>query len=178
LKVLEELWILEYRVLIGILPPIYDKIDEDLAPTRTLSIVYHGRNIQEIANEYKKLAKASKRNMLQNEIRHLETVIENYDHQLEYELFTFKRYFPDITEGGSSEILLIESMKAYIRDRTEQALQNMAKDMTQIRIRLTRRLRRSSTAQNAIKVSPEVIVDAPDVPLNDAELNYLSHGKT
>jgi len=173
LKVLEELWILERRILIGILPPIYDKIDQDLGPTNTLSTVYHGRSAQEITNEYKKMVKASKRNMLQNEIRHHETVIENYDHKLQYELLMFKRHFPD-TEGSNNP--LIESMKAYIRDRTEQALRNMSTDMTKIRIRLTRRLRSSSTAKNAIKVSPEVIIDAPDVPLNYAELNYLARG--
>lgn len=175
LKTLEELWILERRILIGILPPAYDQIDEELAPSHSLSVVYHGKNRQELHNEYKKMVKAKKRTMLQDEMRNLETVIENYDHQLQYELFLFQRRFPERETNDNS---LLQSMKTYIENRTTEALCRMGTQMTQIRIRLTRRLRRSTKAQNAIKVFPEVILDAPDVPLNDAELNYLGRGKT
>lgn len=134
LKVLEDLWILERRILIGILPTTYDEVDKTLGPTNTHSIMYHGRNIQEITNEYKKMVKAKKRSMLQDEIRHLETVLENHDNKLQYELYLFQRHFSDAEEGRNS---LIQSMKDYIRDRTDQAIRHLSTEMTRMRIRLT-----------------------------------------
>ena len=175
LEVLEELWVLERRILLGILPPAYDKIDYELALTNTLTTVIRGRNVQEINNEYKKTVKRTKRSMLQDEIRRYETIIGNYDHKLQYELLMFERHFPD---QNGDENPLAKSMNAFIIDRTEGRLREISVNMTRFRIRLARRLQRSSIAKNAIKVSPEAIIDTSDVPLNDAELEYLARGET
>ena len=133
-----------------------------------------GRSAQEITNEYKSIVKKTKRSMLQDEVRRYETIIENHGCKLQYELSMFESHFPDQNGDGHS---LTDSLKNFIIDRIEQTLRDIAVNMTRFRIRLSRRLRRSSTAKTSIQVSPEAIIDALDVPLTDAELSYLARGK-
>jgi hypothetical protein len=72
----------------------------------------------------------------------------------------------------------MDSLKSYLIHQTEQALRNVVSNVAYFRIGSTRHFRHSSTAKNLVGVSPEVIVDVLNIPLNAVELSCLSRGKT
>ena len=60
--------------------------------------------------------------------------------------------------------------------RMDKTLRNINFNISDFRTRLLRNFRRSSSAKKSIGVSPQVIIDTLNVPLNNEELAYLSRG--
>jgi YHS domain-containing protein len=166
---------LEEGILCKLLPKTFKQVDIDGTLTNPDSIRLVDSAQIELINSQKKMIQRAKRTMLQNELQKYETIIQLNERQYKNELRTLEQHFVR-QHGNQTDIM--DSLKSYLVHQTEQGLRNVASHATSFRIRSTRHFRRSSTAKNLIGVSPEVIVDVLNIPLNAAELSYLSRGKT
>jgi hypothetical protein len=166
-QVLEELYMLEERILCQLLPPTYNCVDNDLPlPNLELPTMNDNKRV-ELINTHKKMIQQWKRTMLHNDMKKYEMTIQDYENQYKKEFVIFEQI--------SSKDLVDWITNDMIR-RMEKMLRDINSNMTGFRIRLLRRLRRSSSAKKTIGVSPQVIIDTLKVPLNTAELAYLSRG--
>jgi YHS domain-containing protein len=166
---------LEEGILCKLLPKTFKLVDID----RTLINLDSNRLVDsaqvELINSHKKIIQRAKRTMRQNEVQKHETIIQLNERQYNKQLRTLEQHF--FRQRGN-QTNIMDSLKSYLVHQTEQALRNVASNAAYFRIRSTRHFRRSSTAKNLVGVSPEVIVDTLNIPLNAAELSYLSRGKT
>ena len=78
-QILEELYMLEQRILCQLLPPHYDHVDNDyLLPNLDLSTMNDNTRL-ELINKRKKMIQQMKRTMLNRDTKRYEMTIQNYE---------------------------------------------------------------------------------------------------
>ena len=166
---------LEEGILCKLLPKAFKQVDIDRTFTNPDSNGLVDNAQVELINSHKKIIQRAKRTMLQNEVQKYETIIQLNERQYNKQLRTLEQHF---FKQHGNQTNIMDSLKSYLVHQTEQALRSVASNAAYCRIRSTRHFHRSSTVKNLVGVSPEVIVDVLNIPLNAAELSYLSRGKT
>ena len=168
MKVLEELFMLEQRILCKLLPKSFDHItlhDLDLTKDRAY--------MELSLNEKQKKLQQLKRTMLDRLIQVYENKIVDYEHQYQQEFNKFEMICS--SHQRVNEISLVDSIKTFMSYRTDQIKRINRYKMAFIRSRLFRRRRLISTKnQHIVGVWPQTIVHVSTLPLNEKELAYLS----
>ena len=118
----------------------------------------------------------SQRKMLDAHVKNYESEIQHYERLSQQEMAMLEL-------DSSVETVLIDFIKACLNRRTETMKRDISYQVSFFRSGMSRRYHRhfhsaSETTKTTHVVFPQVIVDAPNVPLNGAELAYLSRGKT
>jgi hypothetical protein len=121
--------------------------------------------------------------MLDDYVHKYKSMIQSYDSRYQQEMSMLEL---DLTveriDVSHPRKALIDSIRSYVSHQNDQIERESLFKVTFFRAGLSRRCRRhyrssSRTTQTSSIVFPQAIVDAPNVPLNKAELAYLSRGK-
>ena len=90
-QVLEELYMLEERILCQLLPPTYNCVDNDMSlPNLELPRMDDNKRV-ELVNTRKKMIQQWKRTMLHNDIKKYEMAIQDYEHKYKEEFVIFEQ---------------------------------------------------------------------------------------
>jgi hypothetical protein len=175
LKTFEELVMFEQRILSHILPQDFDKMEYLIA-----SDMYRPPINDSIAIAFNKkrskILQEAKRTILNMFVHAYEMKIQEYEQQYRRELSAFTEYVTNDTLpiGTCSQ----DTITVYINHRRNRIKQEVYHKISSLRKQLRRRRQRSSAStKNIVDVCPQVILDVDHVPLNAAELKYLSKGK-
>jgi hypothetical protein len=175
LKTFEELMMFEQRILNHILPQDFDQMEHLIA-----SDMYRPPINDSIAIAFNKkrskILQEAKRTTLNMYVQAYQTKLQEFERQYRQELSRFK---PDITnDAHTNKTCSKDSITVYVNHRTNRIKQEVFHKISSFRKQLLRRRQRSSVLiKNTVDVCPQVIIDVDHVPLNAAELQYLSRGK-
>ena len=89
------------------------------------------------------------------------------------------RFKQEVTnDGHKNETCSQGAINVYMKQRTSRIKQEIFHKISSFRKQLLRRRQRSSAStKSPIDVCPQVILDVDHVPLNAAQLKYLSRGE-
>ena len=133
---------------------------------------------QDLRNEQR-----PQRAMLDDYVQKYESLIQSYDSRYQQELSMLELDLAvERNDNSHTGKALIDCMKSYVSHRNDQIERESLFKVAFFRSELSRRCRRhyrssSRTTETSSIVFPQAIVDTPNVPLNKAELAYLSRGK-
>ena len=122
----------------------------------------------------------SQRLHVYNYIAKHESKLEDFERRYQLEMNMFEQNLT--SETDDKRRILTKSLDTYISHRNDQRQREIFYKISFFRSRMSRRCRRHyRSASISSKISdvifPQVIVDAPNIPLNKVELAYLSRGK-
>ena len=139
------------------------------------------RSTQMTTTHDKKHDQRCQRAMLDQYMEKCETTIQNYDRCYQQERSMLELELSAAVTGNQRGAILA-LLEAYIAHRNDQIRREIFLKVSFFRSGMSRRCRRyhrstSIKSQTAASVVfPQVIVDAPNVPFDKAELAYLSRG--
>jgi len=120
------------------------------------------------------------RAMLASYVEKCETLIRDHEHSYQQEITTLEFDFSvTIDHNTDEETGFMNCVKTYLSQRHHHKEHEISFKVTCFQSRMSRRFRRhyrSASKTTHTNVFPHVIVDVPNVPLNQTELGYLSRG--
>jgi hypothetical protein len=177
LKTFEERMMFEQRILNGILPRDFDRLEHLVA-----SDLYRPPINDSIAIAFNKkrsdIVREAKRTTLNMYVEAYQTKIREYERQYRQELSRFKQEEEEVTSDMHTNASCSQNtITVYVNHRTNRIKQDVYNKMASFRKQLQRRRQRSSVSiGHTVHVCPQVMIDVDHIPLNAIELTYLSRG--
>lgn len=128
---------------------------------------------------HQKILQDRKRRQLECKLQEYELNIQSYEHSYQKEFNAFEsdvhklKLFRQTSDFGA----FIYAVKNYVHQHTQQMMRHIRYKESCHRVLLLRQYLRFHTSplHHVLDVSPQIILDALEVPLNRSQLNYLSH---
>jgi hypothetical protein len=176
LQIFEEFTMFEQRIRCNFLSREFDHLERSVAPDIYWPMV-NDRIAVEFEKKRYKIVQEAKRTLLNNYLHAFEMKIQEYENQYQQDLNKFQQMMSNNMD--MNETTLLDCIVTYMDHRTNRMEQEIYDKIPSCRRKLLRRRQRSSSStKKIVSVCPKVIVDVNHVPLNVAQLAYLSRGKT
>lgn len=172
----EEMIMLKERILHQFLPPIFDELEQYIAPDLYWPPI-SDHTLVEIKTKHRKILQQGKRTLLNMYMYAYQFKINDYEQQYQQTLneLELNIAYNKIT---INEMTLFHAIKSYMTHRTDRIKQEIHNKIIHFRSIIARRRQRSSLSKKTIGVSPQVTVDVLSHTLKANELSYLSRGNT